>query len=132
MRLLAAQAQGAAQATYAATFGSVAEAGRRWGHATREAGWGLRSRIHVVADGAEWITLQSREVFGAQATVLTDFYHVSEYLAAAGQVCRPGAPRQWLDRMEERRGAHLAPAAAGAAACSRGPRLAGLSDPVVQ
>ena len=102
MRLLAAQAQGAVQATCAATFGSVAEAGRRWGHATREAGWGLRSHIHVVADGAEWITLQSREVFGPQATVLTDFYHVSEYLAAAGPVCRPGAPRPWLQTQQKR------------------------------
>ena len=31
------------------------------GHCTREAGWGRASRIHVAADGAEWITLQSRE-----------------------------------------------------------------------
>jgi hypothetical protein len=117
MRLLAAQAQGAVQATCAATFGSVAEAGRRWGHATREAGWGLRSHIHVVADGAEWITLQSREVFGPQATVLTDFYHVSEYLAAAGPVCRPGAPRPWLHTQQKRlrRGA-LAPVLAALAA----------------
>lgn len=102
MRLLAAQAQGSARASYAATFGSVAEAGRRWGHCTRQAGWALRSRIHVVADGAEWITLQSREVFGAQARVLTDFYHVSEYLAAAGQVCRAQAPRPWLHTQQKR------------------------------
>lgn len=102
MRLVAAQAQGSAQTSYAATFGSVAETGRRWGHCTREAGWALQSRIHVVADGAEWITLQSREVFGTQARVLTDFYHVSEYLAAAGQVCRPGAPRQWLHTQQKR------------------------------
>ena len=102
MRLLAAQAQGSVQTSCAATFGSVAEAGRRWGHCTREAGWGLRSRIHVVADGAEWISLQSREVFGTQASVLTDFYHVSEYLAAAGQVCRAEAPRTWLHTQQKR------------------------------
>ena len=102
MRLLAAQAQGASQSTYAASFGSVAEAGQRWGHCTRAAGWGLDSHIHVVADGAEWISLQSREVFGAQAQVLTDFYHVSEYLAAAGAVCRPQAPRPWLHTQQKR------------------------------
>lgn len=102
MRLVAAQAQGSAQTSYAATFGSVAEAGRRWGHCTRAAGWALQSRIHVVADGAEWITLQSREVFGTQASVLTDFFHVSEYLAAAGQVCRPVAPRPWLHTQQRR------------------------------
>ena len=110
MRLLAAQAQGSAQTSYAATFGSVTEAGRRWGHCTRAACWGLESRIHVVAEGAEWITLQSREVFGTQAHVLTDFYHVSEYLAAAGAVCRPQAARPWLRTQQKRlkRGA-LAP-----------------------
>lgn len=102
MRLLAAQAQGAVTVAYAATFGSVAEAGQRWGHCTREAGWALQSRIHVVADGAEWIRLQSREVFGAQARVLTDFYHVSAYLAAAGAVCRPSAPRSWLHTQQKR------------------------------
>lgn len=51
MRLVAAQPQGSVQTTYAATFGSVAEAGRRWGHCARAAGWALESRIHVVADG---------------------------------------------------------------------------------
>jgi hypothetical protein len=36
-------------------------------NAAREAGWALESRIHVVGDGAEWIRLQTREVFGDQA-----------------------------------------------------------------
>ena len=77
------------------TFGSVAEPGGA-GATARVRQAGLRSRSHVVADGAEWITLRSREVFGAQARVLTDFYHVSEYLAVAGQVCRARAPRTGL------------------------------------
>ena len=54
-----------------ATFGSVEETVRRWG---------FNSRIHTVGDGAEWIRLQSREVFGKQATFLCDFFQVSEYL----------------------------------------------------
>ena len=40
MRLLAAQAKDSATTVYAATFGSVAETGRRWGHCARQAGWG--------------------------------------------------------------------------------------------
>ncbi len=80
----------------------VEEAGRRWGHCARDAGWALESRIHVVADGAEWIRLQSKEVFGNQADFLVDFYHVSEYLAGAAQACRPQAPRAWL-RTQQRR-----------------------------
>jgi len=57
---------------------------------------------YIVADGAEWITLQGREVFGAQARVLTDFCPVSEYLAAAGAVCRPADPRDWLHTQQKR------------------------------
>jgi hypothetical protein len=46
MRLAAAQAQGreeGAETFYAATFGEVAEVGRRWGHCARSAGRGLDS-----------------------------------------------------------------------------------------
>ena len=59
MRLVAAQAQDSATTVYAATFGSVAETGRRWGHCARQAGWGLNSHLHVVGDGAEWIRLSA-------------------------------------------------------------------------
>jgi hypothetical protein len=102
MRLAVAQDVARTQATYAASFGSVEEIGRRWGHCTRAAGWALDSRIHVVADGAEWIRLQSREVFGDQADLLVDFYHVSEYLAAAAERCRPRAPAAWRRTQQQR------------------------------
>lgn len=102
MRLVAAQAQGSATTHYAATFGSVEETGRRWGHCTRQAGWGLNSRIHAVGDGADWIRLQSREVFRDQGTFLCDFYHVSEYLGAAAQSCRPSQPDRWRRTQQKR------------------------------
>ena len=78
MRLVAAQAKDSITTRYGATFGSVAETGRRWGHCTRQAGWGLNSQIHAMGDGADWIRLQSQEVFGRQANFLCDFFHVSE------------------------------------------------------
>jgi hypothetical protein len=102
IRLLASQPQKSLQTTYAATFGSVQEAGRRWGHTAKQAGRALTSRLHVVADGAEWIGLQTREVFGKDATLLTDFYHVCEYLAAAALVCRPKHPEQWRHTQHQR------------------------------
>lgn len=102
MRLVAAQAKASRATVYGATFGSVEETGRRWGHVTRAAGWGLNSRIHAVGDGAEWIRLQSREVFGAQATFLCDFFHVSEYLGAAAPVCRPAQPDPWRRTQQQR------------------------------
>lgn len=102
MRLVAAQAKGSATTIYAATFGSVSETGRRWGHCARQAGWGLNSRIHAVADGAEWIRLQCQEVFGQQGHLLCDFYHVSEYLGAAAPTCRAHQPDQWRRTQQKR------------------------------
>lgn len=102
MRLTAAQAHGRCQTNYAATFGSVDEVGRRWAHCARDAGWGLKSRIHVVADGAEWIRLQSRALFGDQHRMLCDFYHVSEYLAAASKSAAPSRHERWRKTQQSR------------------------------
>ena len=102
MRLVAAQAKDSTTTVYGATFGSVAETGQRWGHCARQAGWGLNSHIHALGDGADWIRLQSREVFGAQATFLCDFFHVSEYLGAAAQRCRPAKPDAWRQTQQKR------------------------------
>jgi len=107
MKLVAAQAKDSATTIYAATFGSVEDAGQRWGHCARQAGWGLDSQIHVVGDGAEWIRRQTQEVFQSQGSFLCDFFHVSEYLGAAAVVCRPGQPDSWrrIQQKRLRRGA---------------------------
>lgn len=102
MRLVAAQAKDSATTVYGATFSSVAETGRRWGHCTRQAGWGMNSRIHAVGDGADWIRLQSREVFGLQGHFLCDYFHVSEYLGAAAASCRPAQPDRWRRTQQQR------------------------------
>ena len=102
IKLVAAQAQESATTVYGATFTNAAAAGRRLAHCAREAGWGLNSRIHAVADGAEWIRLQSREVFGEQGSFLCDFYHVSEYLAAAAEGCQGQKAHQWRRTQQKR------------------------------
>ena len=102
MRLVAAQAQGSTTTCYGATFGSVAETGQRWGHCTRQAGWGLNSQVHALGDGAEWIRIQCQEGFGEQATFLCDFFHVSEYLGDAALSCRPAQPNQWRRTQQQR------------------------------
>ena len=76
--------------------------GRRWAHCAKSAGWGLDSQIHVVADGAEWIRLQSREVFSDQEHFLCDFYHVSQYLADASKSCRAQSPERWRKTQQKR------------------------------
>lgn len=95
IRLTAAQAQGKEETIYAATFGGVDEVGRRWGHCARSAGWGLNSQIHALGDGAEWIRLQTQEVFGQQGRFTCDFFHVSEYLGEAAESCNAKTPDRW-------------------------------------
>jgi len=102
MRLVAAQAKDSATTTYGATFGNVDGVGRRLGHCAREAGWGLNSQIHAVGDGAEWIRLQCGEVFGKQGTFLCDFFHASEYLAAAAEGSQGGKADQWRRTQQKR------------------------------
>jgi hypothetical protein len=102
IRLTAAQALGSTETCYAATFGEVDQVGRRWGHCARHVGWGLNSQIHAVGDGAAWIRLQTREVFGEQGTFLCDYYHVSEYLAEAAPSCRAKAADQWRRTQQAR------------------------------
>jgi hypothetical protein len=102
IRLVATQAHGKDKVYYGATFGSVDEVGRRWGHCARDAGWGLNSRVHALGDGANWIYRQCMEVFGEQASFLNDLFHLSQYLAAAGKVIEPRRERSWLKLQQKR------------------------------
>jgi hypothetical protein len=102
MRLAAAQAKDSATTTYAATFGTVAQTGQRWGHCARQAGWGFNTRIHAVGDGADWIRRQCQEVFQQAGGFLCDFYHVSAYLGAAALSCRPSQPDRWRKTQQKR------------------------------
>jgi hypothetical protein len=102
LKLVAAQAKDSLTTFYGATFARVEGVGCRLGHCARKAGWGLNSRIHAVGDGAEWIRLQSAEVFGTQGTFLCDFFHVSEYLAAAAEASQGNKADRWR-RTQQRR-----------------------------
>lgn len=95
IRLAAARGKDRADTVYAAAFAEVDRIGRLWGHCAKQAGRGLNSKVHAVGDGAEWIRMQTREVFGPAANFLCDFYHVSEYLAEAAHTCRSTRPDYW-------------------------------------
>jgi len=73
---------------------------QRWAAA---AGLAKKTHVHGVGDGAPWIVDKFRDNFGSQGSYLLDFYHVSEYLAAAApQVARSGKERQWTRRQQAR------------------------------
>ncbi len=87
---------------YAATLGSVEEAGRQWKSCVVQAGGGRATHLHCVGDAASWIVSQAERQFGAQASYLVDFYHVSEYLAKAAVVVAPQSAQAWLQTQQER------------------------------
>ena len=108
IRLVCAQPFGSVETKYAATFGSVQEVGKRWGHVAKEAGRGMETRLHILSDGAEWLAIQARETFGSDGAHLTDFFHVSEYLGKAAPSCAPQEPGRWRRAQQKqlKKGAH--------------------------
>jgi predicted transglutaminase-like cysteine proteinase len=101
VRLCAAQAQGRVHARYAATLGSVLEAGLAWEQVAQRAGFATGSRVHGVGDGAPWIAEQFALRFGAQGRYVVDFYHVSDYLAAAAPHCGGAHPTDWRRQQQQ-------------------------------
>jgi hypothetical protein len=70
-------------------------------------GWsGIEQPDSYGGDGAEWIPLQSCEVFRRASPfcgrLLSGHFHVSEYLAAAAPVCRPNQPDHWRHTQQKR------------------------------
>jgi hypothetical protein len=85
-RLSLAHEPGSVTPTFGATMGSVEEAGERLAVCSLQAGAGSQTKIHGVGDGAAWITEQMEVQFGTGAQYLVDFYHLCDYLSAAGEV----------------------------------------------
>ena len=101
VRLCAASAHESNEVRYAATFEDVDQVSHWWTHCAKTAGMGLNSKVHVVCDGAAWIRTQSKNAFGDQATVLTDFYHVCDYLSQVNQSVE-SLPRGWFQTQKKR------------------------------
>ncbi len=95
-RLSLAHAHGSVTPRFAATFGAPEVVGEQLRDCALRVGFGLTSQVHSVGDGAPWIVNQVQRVFGPHGRYLVDFYHVSEYLAAAAPQCAPDTPAQWL------------------------------------
>ena len=87
---------------YRATMGDVEQAGLQLVGCVAEAGGGKSTKVHCVADGAPWIVSQVEERFADQAKFLVDFYHVSEYLAAASELLGEGKKAFWFKQQQRR------------------------------
>ena len=102
VRLCCARQHGQTTAQYGATLGSAETASWLWRATAQSGGLGEQTRVHGVGDGAPWIVDKFHENFGEQGSYLLDFYHVSEYLAAAAAVIKPKHPKRWRQRQQGR------------------------------
>jgi hypothetical protein len=102
-RLCLVRAEGSSSPLYGATLGTVEVAGWLWKDTARLAGVVAASAVHGVGDGAPWIVSKFMGNFGEQGSYLIDFFHVSEYLAAAAaSLARPDRQSEWRRRQQAR------------------------------
>lgn len=100
VRLALAKAKGSVEPVYAATTGSVDDAGEKLAEVVKCAGEGDKTNIHCLGDGAFWIADQVDKKFGSKATFTLDFFHASEYLAQAATCCAPNSVREWMHEQQ--------------------------------
>jgi hypothetical protein len=86
---------------FSVTFDDINTVGKHIRYCIDTAGCGSNSQIHAIGDGAVWIADQVDIQFGSQAKYLIDFYHASEYLAAASHECTKIEPIKWLHAQQQ-------------------------------
>ena len=88
IRLCLAGQHKSVEVQYGGNFpGGVEETGWQLYDCVSRAGLGRATAVHVVGDGASWVSNQVEEKFGSNGNYLVDFMHLSEYLSAAAGSC---------------------------------------------
>ncbi len=84
-----------------ATMGDVERAGNLLYKAALRVGFGIKTQVHGLGDGAKWIGEQMMRIFGNQVKYLVDFYHTSEYLAKAAEHSWTSQKIEWRKEQQE-------------------------------
>jgi len=100
-RLALAHEPGSVTPIFGATMGSVEEAGKQLAVCAEKAGAGQGTKFHGVGDGAVWITEQMEAQFGSQGRYLIDFYHLCDYVAAAGERIAGKDQSAWMEQQKD-------------------------------
>jgi hypothetical protein len=88
---------------YGATLGTLESVCWLWRQTAQSCGLNEKTFVHGVGDGAPWIVDRFNDNFGFQGKYLIDFYHVSEYLAAAAlPIAGPKKAPRWLRKQKAR------------------------------
>jgi hypothetical protein len=100
-RLCCARSQGEQRRVYGATLGSLEATSLLWQQTAQRAGLSEKTFVHGIGDGAPWIVEKFQDNFGRQGRYLIDFYHVSEYLAAAAaKIAGDRKAVKWLHKQK--------------------------------
>jgi hypothetical protein len=84
LKLCLAHSVGSNDPFFGGTFsGGVDKAGEQLHECAKLAGFGEKTQLHAVGDGAKWIADQVEEHFGASGNYLIDFFHLCDYLSEA-------------------------------------------------
>jgi hypothetical protein len=103
VRLCCARPEDQVSRIYGATLGTLESVSVLWQQTAQRSGLDEKTFVHGIGDGAPWIVEKFRDNFGFQGKYLIDFYHVSEYLAAAGQkIAGPNKAQHWLKKQKAR------------------------------
>lgn len=89
-RLSLSYADGSVTPGFGAVMGKPDDAGKQLFMSSVRAGLGENTEVHCAGDGAPRIAEQVSTIFGLNGTYLIDFYHLCDYISAAGNVCAPG------------------------------------------
>jgi hypothetical protein len=84
-----------------ATMGDVERAGNLLYRAALRVGFGSKTKVHGLGDGARWIEDQMARVFGKQVKYLVDFYHTAEYVAKAAEHGWTSQKESWRKEQEQ-------------------------------
>ena len=102
-RLCCARAEGQVRRFYGATLGTLQSVSLLWGQTAQYCGLNAKTFVHGIGDGAPWIVEKFKDNFGFQGKYLIDFYHVTEYLAAAAlKIAGPKKATRWLKKQKAR------------------------------
>lgn len=102
-RLCCARAEDQVRRVYGATLGTLESVSLLWAQTARCGGLNEETFVHGIGDGAPWIVEKFNDNFGSQGKYLIDFYHVSEYLAAAAlKIAGPKRATLWLRKQKAR------------------------------
>ena len=102
-RLCCVRAEDQMSRIYGATLGTLETVSLVWRQTAQCGGLNEKTFVHGIGDGAPWIVEKFNDNFGAQGKYLIDFYHVTEYLAAAAlKIAGPRKAARWLQKQKSR------------------------------